>query len=46
MLPDAGLLSVTEQFDDAPLPIVDGLQLSEVTCAGAVTVTVVCVDPL
>ena len=46
VLPEAGVLRVTVQFEVVPLATVDGLQLSEVTCAGALTVTVVCVDPL
>jgi hypothetical protein len=48
VFPETGLLRVTVQFDVAPLATVDGLQLKEVTCADAlaVTVTVVCTDPL
>jgi hypothetical protein len=45
-LPTAAVFNVTEQFDVAPPAMVDGLQLNKVTCAGAVTVTVVCADPL
>ena len=44
--PEAGLFKLTEQLDIPPLAIVDGLQLTEVTCAGAVTFTLVCADPL
>ena len=46
--PEAALLRVTVQFVVALLATVDGLQLREVTCADAltVTVTVVCADPL
>ena len=44
--PEAAVLRVTVQFDVAPLATVDGLQLTAETCAGALTVTVVCTDPL
>jgi hypothetical protein len=46
--PGAAALRVTVQFVVAPLATVDGLQLKEVSCADAlaVTVTVVCTDPL
>jgi hypothetical protein len=48
VFPEVDLLRVTVQFDVAPLATVDGLQLKEVTCADAlaVTITVVCTDPL
>jgi hypothetical protein len=46
VFPEAAWLRVTVQFEMAPLATVDGLQLKEVTCAGAVTVTVLCTDPL
>ena len=46
LFPDAAVLMLTVQFDVAPLATVDGLQLTDVTCAGALTVTVVCAVPL
>jgi hypothetical protein len=38
-LPDAALLRFTVQVALAPLAILDGLQLTELTCATAVAVT-------
>jgi hypothetical protein len=48
VLPDAALLRFTVHDALAPLAILDGLQLIELTCAEfvAVTVTVVCADAL
>jgi hypothetical protein len=36
--PEAALLMMTMQFDEAPLAMLVGLQLKEVTCAGALAV--------
>ena len=46
VFPEAAVLSVTVQFEVAPLATVAGVQLSEVTCTDPLTVTVVCADPL
>ncbi len=42
----ATFVNVTVQFDVAPLAIVDGEQLTELTCTAALTVTFVVADPL
>jgi hypothetical protein len=47
-LPVAGALRLTVQFDVAPLAMLVGLHIKDVTCGGGVTVTdiVVCAVPL
>jgi hypothetical protein len=45
-LPEAALFRLTVQLDVALRAIVDGLHLSELTCADAATVKVVCAEPL
>jgi hypothetical protein len=47
-LPGATLLRITVQVDEAPLAMLVGLQIKDVTCVVALTVTVIvaCADPL
>ena len=46
VFPEAALLRATVQFDVAPLATVDGLQLSELTCADALAASEVDTVPL